>query len=571
MAKDLEKALVNNPEAKLGGAEKPHMDLGAHLEYIESLLERGGGSSGGSGGGSGGGSVNLLKPIITEGKTPVPNTGYLDKVFFNTKLTTNEVDALIANANLPFIDAGVPLYPILGTEAGVVFVIVIIDLSSVVGEAGSSWAISDVRENGLIYYTSPAAVSITGADAGWNKSAFTSFETGELIINSDLVSDINGIAIGSNNELLTNLVYSPGLADNGETEVVKSLTGQYKIVETNLKLDTKVSNTYTYDFINNINEDTKEINVISNIEVNTQEKDIIEKTLTTYTNNDVTKVESEVFYNCKFLTDINLPNTVKISSSAFSKCIKLVNVNIPNVQEIDTFAFSNCEKLTNVSFPKAKKVGTNAFSGCHELVHIDIPLVTIINDYTFQYCNKLVYIDLSSVSLIKTGAFAECGSLISITLPEVISLYSSAFQDTFKLTEVYTPKLTYIDNTAFFSCYSLVKIFISQKDQICNLAYGGFRDCYHLDGVQHSTYNPQGLKDGYIYVPASLLSQYKVARNWTDYASQIIGHEELEAGSTLPDYTTSSFTKQTWYSDEKLTTVVTSVATTGRYYCRLEA
>ena len=41
MAKDLEEALVNI-EAKLGGAEKPHMDLGGHLEYIESLIESGG-------------------------------------------------------------------------------------------------------------------------------------------------------------------------------------------------------------------------------------------------------------------------------------------------------------------------------------------------------------------------------------------------------------------------------------------------------------------------------------------------------------------------------------------------
>ena len=51
----------------------------------------------------GGGSVDLLKPILTEGKAPVPNTGYVEKIFFNTKLTTDEVDSLIANANLPFI------------------------------------------------------------------------------------------------------------------------------------------------------------------------------------------------------------------------------------------------------------------------------------------------------------------------------------------------------------------------------------------------------------------------------------------------------------------------------------
>lgn len=43
MAKDLEEALTNI-ETKLGGSQKPHMDLGEHLEYIESLI--GGGSSG---------------------------------------------------------------------------------------------------------------------------------------------------------------------------------------------------------------------------------------------------------------------------------------------------------------------------------------------------------------------------------------------------------------------------------------------------------------------------------------------------------------------------------------------
>ena len=72
-----------------------------------------------------------------------------------------------------------------------------------------------------------------------------------------------------------------------------------------------------------------------------------------------------------------------------------------------------------------------------------------------------------------------------------------------------------------------------------------FTRCYHILGIEHIQHNPDGLKDGYIYVPASLLSQYKVAQNWTAYASQIIGHEDLEAGATLPSYTTTKFTKQT--------------------------
>ena len=118
----------------------------------------------------------------------------------------------------------------------------------------------------------------------------------------------------------------------------------------------------------------------------------------------------------------------------------------------------------------------------------------------------------------------------------------------------------------------LTKLFITQAEQICTLErVDTFVGCYHILGITNSKYNPNGLKDGYIYVPASLLSQYKVANYWSTYASQIIGHEDLEAGTSLPDYTTTDFTTQTWYSDEKLTTVVTEVATTGKYYCRLEA
>ena len=52
------------------------------------------------------GSVDIVKPIYAEQKIPVPNTGHLEKIFFNTKLTTDQVDLIIASANLNFIDRG---------------------------------------------------------------------------------------------------------------------------------------------------------------------------------------------------------------------------------------------------------------------------------------------------------------------------------------------------------------------------------------------------------------------------------------------------------------------------------
>lgn len=557
MAKDLEKALVNNPEMKLGAAKKPHMDLGAHLEYIESLLEHGTGG-GGSSGGSGGGSVDLLKPILTEGKAPVPNTGHLEKIFFNTKLTTDEVDSLIANANLHFIYEGsAGLYFLLACPEITIVIINFSGQDTTLG-SGNMWVILnfDSLDSGsapIVYYASPSVAQEMGVDPGWNKDALTSFETGELIINSDLVSDINGIiTVGSHNELLTNLVYSLGLVDSGKTEVAKSLTNQYKLVEKSLKLDTQANETYTYDFINNINEDTKEISVIKNIEINTQETNIISGTLTTYTNHHVRTIKDYAFYGCRWLTDISFPQVDEIYQYAFYQCTELINIDLPLVTSIDVYAFYKCSSLINVNLPLLKETYNSSFAECTSLESITAP--------------KLVRVSLDM--------FKGCISLTNVNFPNVARIETNAFTDNAKLKEIYLPKTTVIDREAFSNCYSLIKVFLP-NNSVCSIDSDIFGGCCHIIGITNSNYNPNGLKDGYIYVPASLLSQYKENPNWKTYASQIIGFEDLEAGANLPDYTVNNyvmhFTTQTWYSDEKLTTVVTSVATTGRYYCRLEA
>ena len=73
------------------------------------------------GNGSGGGSVDLVKPVLRIQKEPVPTTGYLAKFFFDRKLTPEQVDSLIANANLTFIDldgdGSIMVYPILATAS----------------------------------------------------------------------------------------------------------------------------------------------------------------------------------------------------------------------------------------------------------------------------------------------------------------------------------------------------------------------------------------------------------------------------------------------------------------------
>ena len=655
------------------------------------------------------GSVDIMKPIYITQKTPVTKVDQLEKIFFDTSLTTEQVDSIIANANLEFSvisGAGgeVHFYPIITTQQ---IILAITDYShyspSLSAESGSAWAIGILNSN-TIYYVSPiVAESFPNTPpAGWNKNAFTNYDTGEVNFGTDLAQEDGGFNVGTQNNLITDLVYIPSLVDSGKVELAKNLTGHYKLIEKDITLDAEIDTDYTYGFENSVDEDTKEISIIKNIKViNDKESRIIDKTITAYTNNKIKKIGPYAFAFCQSLTDADFPNVNDIGDHAFYECSSLVNINIPLVSAINSYTFYNCNSLTNISLPQATSIGEEAFYNCRSLTNIDIPLVTSIGEQAFYDCDSLVDISLPQVAYISSGAFNDCRSLISINLPQATSIgerafyycnsltnidvpivksigkeafnrcYSlvdislpqvtsigdgafywcdsltsislpqvaiiskQAFNDCDSLTNVDIPLVTsirddafyycsslksiiaplveelgmrafyscglescsfpnlsvirekcfynnydlreldlpnakYIGSSAFYGCARLVKVFISQKDNVCSLYSKAFTKCYHILGTTDSTYNPEGLKDGYIYVPASLLTDYKTNSSWTTYATQIIGHENFEAGATLPNYTNSNFTKQTWYSDEKLTTVVTSVATSGTYYCRLE-
>ena len=49
-----------------------------------------------------------------------------------------------------------------------------------------------------------------------------------------------------------------------------------------------------------------------------------------------------------------------------------------------------------------------------------------------------------------------------------------------------------------------------------------FNNCYHFTGTTNATYNPQGLKDGRIYVPDDKVDALKTASGWSTYADIIV-------------------------------------------------
>ena len=72
------------------------------------------------------------------------------------------------------------------------------------------------------------------------------------------------------------------------------------------------------------------------------------------------------------------------------------------------------------------------------------------------------------------------------------------------------------------NCYSLTKLIIRNMNSIPPLGSSAFTNCYHFTGTTNSTYNPQGLKDGRIYVPDDKVDALKTATNWSAYADIIV-------------------------------------------------
>ena len=69
--------------------------------------------------------------------------------------------------------------------------------------------------------------------------------------------------------------------------------------------------------------------------------------------------------------------------------------------------------------------------------------------------------------------------------------------------------------------FSLKILIIRTMDTIPILNSNAFNNCYHFYGTTNATFNPEGLKDGAIYVPDDKVEELKVATNWSVFADII--------------------------------------------------
>lgn len=131
---------------------------------------------------------------------------------------------------------------------------------------------------------------------------------------------------------------------------------------------------------------------------------------------------------------------------------------------------------------------------------------------------------------------ADIDALIDGEITEITSYANEikpyCFYQCYHLTKADLPVLTSMRGAAFNACYTLRAV-ILRNNKVCTLVnVSAFNYCYHFHGTVSATYNPEGLKDGYIYVPAALIDSYRTASNWSSLDTQFRALEEYTVDGT---------------------------------------
>lgn len=236
---------------------------------------------------------------------------------------------------------------------------------------------------------------------------------------------------------------------------------------------------------------------------------LISKTITEVSSN-LTTIGKYVFYDCTSLQSADFPKAVAIGDYAFYGTSALTDLSFPLVREIERYAFRGAG-FTSANFPEVTYVATSAFAYNSALTSINIPKANSVGGSAFQNCTALQSIKFPELTAVNNYTLGGCSALQCADFDKAVSLGTYVFQN----------------------CSSL-KAVILRGSTMCTLANENtFSACYHILGTTNATYNPNGNKDGYIYVPAALVNTYKADTKWATFASQIRAIESYTVDGTI--------------------------------------
>ena len=244
--------------------------------------------------------------------------------------------------------------------------------------------------------------------------------------------------------------------------------------------------------------------------------------------NNVTNIGDRAFFNCYYLTKMEIPSEVnKIGNNAFSNCISLSSIVVPNnVTHIGKSVFQGCKKLVNVILPdRIETIEDGTFWGCNGLVSFSIPnSVTSIGNHAFSDCSNIDSLSIGEkVSSIGTRAFSYCPKLNHVycyaeQVPNTeVDIFNSSL--TANATLYVLPKsIEEYRSTKPWSVFANIVSFVPEYNLI-----------YYIDGVVYKTYKikqneainpePTPVKEGYTF------------SGWSEIPETMPAHDVTVTGS----------------------------------------
>lgn len=232
---------------------------------------------------------------------------------------------------------------------------------------------------------------------------------------------------------------------------------------------------------------------------NTEVEDaLLTRTLTSYENDRITELGRYGLQGMLLLETVSLPNLVKAPIDAFADCKALKHVSLPKYTGLQggSRMFDRCSALTDDSFDIPNLIHTNAldFRECTGLTKIPYESqLNYVGDMCFENC-LIPSANLPNVTGIGYSSFRNCKSLVRV--------------------DVGVKQRKTLRGDTFNGCSAL---------ETCILRADAFLP---MDNISAFVGTPIGSGTGYIYVPSTLVDQYKAATNWTVYADQIRAIED---------------------------------------------
>ena len=262
---------------------------------------------------------------------------------------------------------------------------------------------------------------------------------------------------------------------------------------------------------------------------------LVDGTITKAYDSTVTSIRDGAFSGCRLLSEIDFPNVEEIGVGAFYGMysgdadlrVPITSAAFPKCKTIGYNAFYECYQLSYISFPECTTIDGYAFSGC-PISEAIFPKCTSLQNTAFGYSwpdNKLEKAIFPKLQMLGAGTFADFISLEYTNFSACESIYSGALKNCTRLSQLVFPSCKFIHQMAFTSCTSLASLYLLASSMVSLSIRSSTEPIF--SGTLLST-------TGHIYVPASLLENYKnsdYSNPWQYFSSNFVGmtDEEIEA------------------------------------------